>query len=80
MKDADYLVADPVRGIQQVLNGSNEEMVVNGEKYTAPMTPQVDSKEDAIAVINYVLMKFNGFTEDKMLTIEDAADISIAPR
>jgi nitrite reductase (NO-forming) len=80
LKDADYLVADPVRGIHQVLNGSNEEMVVNGEKYTAPMTPQVDSKEDAIAVVNYVLMKFNGFTEDKMLTIEDAADITVAPR
>ena len=80
LKDADYLVADPVRGIEQVLNGSNEEMIVNGEKYTAPMTPQVDTKEDAIAVVNYVLMEFNGYTEDKMLTIEDAADIVIAPR
>ena len=80
LKDADYLVADPVRGIEQVLNGSNEEMIVNGEKYTAPMTPQVETKEDAIAVVNYVLMEFNGYTEDKMLTIEDAADIVIAPR
>ena len=80
LKNSDYLVADPVRGIHQVLNGSNEEMTVNGEKYSAPMTPQVDSKEDAIAVVNYVLKEFNGFTEDKMLTIEDAADVVIAPR
>ena len=80
LKDADYLVADPVRAIAQVLNGSNEEMIVNGEKYTAPMTPQVETKEDAIAVVNYVLKEFNGYTEDKMLTIEDAADIVIAPR
>lgn len=80
LKNADYLIADPVRAVAQTLNGSNEEMVVNGETYSAPMTPQVDTKEDAIAVINYVLKEFNGYTEDKLLTIEDAADIAIAPR
>lgn len=80
LKNADYLVADPVRAIAQVLNGSNEEMIVNGDKYTAPMTPQVETKEDAIAVVNYVLVQFNGFTEDKLLSIEDAAEIVIAPR
>lgn len=77
---ADYLLEDPLRGVAQTLNGSNIEMIVNGEKYHAPMTPQVDTKEDALAVINYVLKHFNGYTDDQLLTLEDAAGIEIKPR
>jgi len=76
---SDYLLADPTRGIAQTLNGSNEEMVVNGVTYNAPMTPQVTTKEDAVAVINYVLKTFNGYTDEQMLTMEDAAHIEINP-
>ncbi len=74
---SDYLLADPKRGIAQTLNGSHEEMVVNGVTYNAPMVPQVQTKEQALAVINYVLKTFNGYTDDKLLTMDDAADIEI---
>lgn len=79
LKNSDYLLADLKRGVAQVLNGSNEAMVVNGETYTTPMTPQVQTKEEAIAVINYVLKEFNGYTEDKFLTLDDVADVEINP-
>ncbi len=55
---SDYLLADKVRAVAQVLNGSNLEITVNKMKYTAPMPPQVDNKEDAVAIINYVLNNF----------------------
>lgn len=55
LANSDYLMADKVRAVEQVLNGSNEEMVVNGVTYRTPMPPQVDNKEDAVAVVNYIL-------------------------
>lgn len=78
LKNSDYLLADKVRAVAQVLNGSNEVMVVNGQTYNAPMPPQVDTKEDAVAVINYVLNSFgnNGGT----VTLEDVKDVVINPR
>ncbi|HPE58107.1 MAG TPA: cytochrome c [Bacteroidales bacterium] len=76
---SDYLLADPKRGIHQTLNGSHEEMVVNGATYNAPMTPQVKTKEEALAVINYVLVHFNGYNQDQLLKMEDIADIEINP-
>lgn len=79
LANADYLIEDPIRGIEQTLNGSNEEMIINGEKYHAPMTPQVETKEEALAVINYVLKHFNGFSEDKLLKMEDIKDVEINP-
>ncbi|MCD4698299.1 MAG: cytochrome c [Bacteroidales bacterium] len=79
LANADYLIEDIVRGASQTLNGSNEEMIINGETYNAPMTPQVETKEDAVAVINYVLKHFNGFTDDQLLTMEDVKDVEINP-
>jgi len=79
LANSDYLLADPKRGVAQTLNGSHEVMVVNGVSYNAPMVPQVQTKEDALAVINYVLKTFNGFTDDKLLKMEDVADIVINP-
>lgn len=78
LKNSDYLLADKVRAVAQVLNGSNEVMVVNGQTYNAPMPPQVDTKEDAVAVINYVLNSFgnNGGT----VTLEEVKDVVIKPR
>ena len=78
LAEADYLLADPIRGIEQTLNGSHEEMVVNGVTYNAPMTPQVDTKEDALAVINYVLNNFGN--NGGVLTMEDIKDIQIKAR
>jgi nitrite reductase (NO-forming) len=78
LAQADYLLADPVRAVEQTLNGSHEEMVVNGVTYNAPMTPQVDTKEDGVAVINYVLNNFGN--PGGKVTMEDVKDIEIAPR
>jgi len=77
LKNSDYLKADPKRGINQVLNGSNEEMTVNGEVYKIPMPVQVTTKEDALAVINYVLKEFNGYSDDKLLKMAEIKDIVI---
>jgi len=75
---SDYLNADHVRAVAQTLNGSHEEMVVNGVTYNAPMTPQVDTKEDGIAVINYILNNFGN--DGGIVTMEDVKDIEVAPR
>ncbi len=76
--NSDYLLEDPIRGINQTLNGSHEEMVVNGATYNAPMTPQVDTKEEALAVINYVLKYFND--TDIQLSMDDIAAVKIEAR
>jgi len=56
LKGSDFLKsATKARLIEQVMNGSNEHLVVNGVTYTSPMPPQVDNAEDAVAVVNYVL-------------------------
>jgi len=78
LKHSDYLLENPIRGIEQTLNGSFEEMVVNGVTYNAPMTPQVDTKEEALAVINYVLKYFNDSNVE--LTMDDIKDVEIKPR
>ena len=78
LANSDYLLKDPKRGIHQTLNGSHEEMVVNGMTYNAPMVPQVDTKEEALAVINYVLNNFGN--DGGELTMDDIKDIEIEPR
>ncbi len=55
LKNSDYLLSDKKRAVEQVLNGSHEEMVVNGATYNMPMPFQVDTHQDAVDVINYVL-------------------------
>jgi nitrite reductase (NO-forming) len=75
LKGADYLLKDKKRAVKQVLNGSNEEMVVNGITYTMPMTPQVDTKEDAVAVINYVLNAWGN--DGGTVSLDDVKDIEI---
>ena len=78
LANSDYLLKDPKRGIHQTLNGSHEEMIVNGVTYNAPMVPQVDTKEEALDVINYVLNNFGN--DGGELTMDDIKDIKIAPR
>ncbi|MDP2724287.1 MAG: cytochrome c [Bacteroidales bacterium] len=75
LKDSDYLFADKKRAVLQVLNGSHHEITVNGAKYNLPMPFQVDTHEDAVAVINYVLNAWgnNGGT----VKLEDVKDIKI---
>jgi len=78
LSKADYLLADKVRAVAQTLNGSKLEMIVNGKKYTQEMLPQVDTKEDAVAVINYVLNNFGN--KDGFVTMAEVANLEIKPR
>ena len=78
LKNSDYLFADKVRAVAQVLNGSNEVMIVNGGSYSAPMPQQVNTKEDAVAVINYVLNSWGN--DGGKVTLEDVKDVVIDPR
>mgnify|MGYP002640589582 CR=1 FL=1 len=75
LKNSDYLFADTKRAVQQVLNGSNEPITVNGATYAIPMPFQVDTHQDAVDVINYVLNAWgnNGGT----VKLEDVKDIKI---
>jgi len=75
LKNSDYLLADKKRAVKQVLNGSNEPMEVNGATYTIPMPFQVDTHQDAVDVINYVLNAWgnNGGT----ITLDEVKDIKI---
>jgi len=78
LSKSDYLLADKVRAVAQTLNGSKIEMTVNGKKYTQEMVPQVDTREDAVAVINYVLNNLgnkNGF-----VTLAEVQGVEIKPR
>nr|WKN39828.1 cytochrome c [Tunicatimonas sp. TK19036] len=51
---SDYLMADKERSIKQVLQGSQGEMVVNGQTYNGVMPPQPLSDEEVAHVLNYV--------------------------
>lgn len=78
LKNSDYLFADKVRAVAQVLNGSHEEMIVNGLTYNAPMTQQVNTKEEAVAVVNYVLNAWGN--DGGKVTLEEVKDVVINPR
>jgi len=75
LKGSDYLLADKNRAVEQVLNGSHEEMVVNGVTYNMPMPPQVDTHKDAVNVINYVLNACGN--DGGTISIEEVKDIKI---
>jgi mono/diheme cytochrome c family protein len=78
LSKSDYLLADKVRAVAQTLNGSKLEMTVNGKKYSQEMLPQVDTREDAVAVINYVLNNFGN--KDGFVTMAEVGSIVIKPR
>ncbi|MGB3589783.1 MAG: cytochrome c [Tunicatimonas sp.] len=54
LAESDYLMADKTRSIQQVMHGSEGEMVVNGETYNGMMPPQPLSDEEIAHVLNFV--------------------------
>lgn len=75
---SDFLLNNTKMAVAQVLNGS-ESVPSHGEvKYPAPMPPQVDNYEDAVAVINYVLKNFEN--DGKPISVGEVKDIEIAPR
>lgn len=52
---SDYLLSNPSRALQQVLEGSSEKMIVNGIEYKGIMPAQDVTEEEAIEVVNYIL-------------------------
>ena len=78
LSKADYLLADKARAVAQTLNGSKIEMTVNGKKFTQEMVPQVETKEDAVAVINYVLNNLGN--KDGYITMAEVQGVVIKPR
>jgi len=75
LKGSDYLFADKKRAVEQVLNGSHEDMTVNGAVYSLPMPFQVDTHEDAVAVINYTLNAWGN--DGGTITLDEVKDIKI---
>lgn len=75
---SDYLLSDKKRAVEQVLNGSKKEIVVNGVKFNGLMPPQVATHEEAVAVINYVLNNFGN--QGGHITLEEVKDVVIKPR
>ena len=74
LKGSDFLKkSTKKRLIEQVMNGSNERLVVNGIKYTTPMSPQVDNATDAVAVVNYILNAWGN--NYGVATLQDAKGI-----
>ena len=74
MKKLSHLKITRQRLYEQVVQ-QLQEMIVNGETYNQPMTPQVDTHQDAIDVINYVLNSWGN--DGGILTLEDVADIPL---
>ena len=73
-----FLLNQKALAVSQVLNGSEKVAAQKTVKYPAPMPPQADTKEDAIAVINYVLNNFGN--NGGYVTLDDVKDIQILPR
>lgn len=76
--DSDLLREDKLAAIHQVLNGDPGGKVIKGVQYNAPMPPQVETYEEAVAVINYVS---NHFGNDLgYISLEEARKVTINPR
>lgn len=75
---SEFLLKNKVLAVSQVLNGSAHVAAERKVKYPAPMPPQADTKEDAVAVINYVLNNFGN--NGGYVTLEDVKDVQILPR
>jgi nitrite reductase (NO-forming) len=76
--DSDLLRSDKLAAIHQVLNGDPGGKIIKGVQYNAPMPPQVDTHEEAVAVINYVA---NHFGNDLgYISLEEAKTVTINPK
>ncbi len=78
LEGSDFLLNHTKLAVDQVLNGSAKVPGHGTIKYPAPMPPQVDNYEDAVAVINYVLHSFGNNGKD--ITVAEVKDITIDPR
>lgn len=56
LKGSDFLKTVPkARIVKQIMNGSDQAMVVNGVTYNSSMPPQISNPSSAVAVANYIL-------------------------
>ena len=78
LEGSDFLLNSTKMAVAQVLNGSDKVPSHSTIKYPAPMPPQVDNYEDAVAVINYALNNFGNSGND--ITVDEVKDITIDPR
>lgn len=69
-----FLLEQKVLAVTQVLEGSAK-IGNKAVKYPAPMPPQLTSKEEAVAVINYVLNSFGN--NGGVVTMEDVKDVVV---
>lgn len=69
LANSDYLLEDKNRAITQIIDGSSEEMVVNGETYNGTMTPQNLEDQQVVDVMNYILNSWGN--EGGEVTLED---------
>lgn len=72
---SDYLMADKVRAIKQVKNGSEGEIIVNGEKYNGVMPPQSLDNQQIADVLTYVM---NSWGNDGGQVTKDEVDAALA--
>ncbi|MDD2529503.1 MAG: cytochrome c [Lentimicrobiaceae bacterium] len=72
---SDFLLNHTKEAVAQVLNGSEHVPSHGNITYPAPMPPQVDNYEDAVAVINYVLNNFGN--DGGYITVDEVKDIKI---
>ncbi|MGV6861591.1 MAG: c-type cytochrome [Putridiphycobacter sp.] len=70
---SDYLMEDKMRAIKQVIEGSSEEIVVNGETYNGTMTPQNLEDQEIVDVLNYVYHSWGN--DGQTITLEDVAEV-----
>ncbi len=64
---ADYLMKEPKKAIGIILNGQNEEIVVNGKKYSTAMPAQDYLTDKQIAdVINYACNSWGNKTKTEI--------------
>jgi nitrite reductase (NO-forming) len=73
-----FLLENTKLAVSQVLNGSANVVADRKVKYPAPMPPQVTTKDDAVAVINYVLNNFGN--NGGHITLDDVKDVQVLPR
>jgi mono/diheme cytochrome c family protein len=69
LANSDYLLADRNRAIKQIIEGSSEEMVVNGETYNGAMAPQNLENQEIVDVMNYILNSWKN--EGGVVTLEE---------
>lgn len=72
---SDYLMADKVRAIKQVKNGSEGEIVVNGETFTGVMPPQALDNQQIADVLTYVM---NSWGNDGGPVTKEEVDAALA--